>query len=371
MGPAEELADTQRCQLIDELANLVDNTPVNSATWACLWFGDIERIRELVHVLKLNKDVEDIVHTSVTSYLRSDSATNMLKAWAMLYDPETSENLDHKGDDKEDDTKFKEATSRKRRRDASRSRSPSKIPRLTCGNMSDTLAQEETENILLPDINTGSTTKATSSSDDDCEETAERLCCERDQKACLLTGFREPLEIGYICPFSFDQHKETDNLFWKTQHFFWSKERVNAWKQEVLGPNGTQVCSNSVCFVNLALSLWENARFALRPLALSEDRKRLTVEFHWLPAHAYRRSRLINTRPDAFPINLSSYIVGGKDAAMLFDIHTKSELRSGDKLTFLTSDPDGHPLPSMELLQMQWILNRVLALSGVAEPRYK
>lgn len=47
----------------------------------------------------------------------------------------------------------------------------------------------------------------------------------------------------------------------------------------------------------------------------------------------------------------------------LFDCDTERIIKSGEKITLQTDDP----LPSMELLEMQWILNRVKTISGAAD----
>jgi hypothetical protein len=39
---------------------------------------------------------------------------------------------------------------------------------------------------------------------------------------------------------------------------------------------------------------------------------------------------------------------------------------SGETFTFTTKDPKNLPLPSMELLEMQWLLQRLVAMSGAA-----
>jgi hypothetical protein len=41
-------------------------------------------------------------------------------------------------------------------------------------------------------------------------------------------------------------------------------------------------------------------------------------------------------------------------------------MSSGDLVIFQTKDPENLPLPSWDLLQMQWILNRIGAISGAA-----
>jgi hypothetical protein len=40
---------------------------------------------------------------------------------------------------------------------------------------------------------------------------------------------------------------------------------------------------------------------------------------------------------------------------------------SGDIFTLTTNDPEKRPLPSMELLEMQWILQRLMGMCGSAE----
>jgi hypothetical protein len=44
-------------------------------------------------------------------------------------------------------------------------------------------------------------------------------------------------------------------------------------------------------------------------------------------------------------------------------------IRSGDEIYLETNDPEGLPLPDWRILDMQWILHRVTALSAAAEPR--
>ncbi|KAF7133739.1 hypothetical protein CNMCM5793_005093 [Aspergillus hiratsukae] len=48
----------------------------------------------------------------------------------------------------------------------------------------------------------------------------------------------------------------------------------------------------------------------------------------------------------------------------LWDCDTEKMIISGHDIIFKTEDPDAYPLPSKKILELQWILNRVLALSG-------
>lgn len=51
----------------------------------------------------------------------------------------------------------------------------------------------------------------------------------------------------------------------------------------------------------------------------------------------------------------------------LYNCYQNKEVRSGDVITLVTENPETHPLPSFELLEMQWILHRVAAISGAVD----
>ncbi|OJJ51557.1 hypothetical protein ASPZODRAFT_416978 [Penicilliopsis zonata CBS 506.65] len=51
----------------------------------------------------------------------------------------------------------------------------------------------------------------------------------------------------------------------------------------------------------------------------------------------------------------------------LFDGLTDRIIKSGDIITFRTDDPDNHPLPSYELLEVQCFLYRIAAIRGAAD----
>lgn len=48
------------------------------------------------------------------------------------------------------------------------------------------------------------------------------------------------------------------------------------------------------------------------------------------------------------------------------DCQSRSIIRSDDILTFTTPDPKKWPLASVQLLHMQWLLNRLVAITGAA-----
>ena len=53
----------------------------------------------------------------------------------------------------------------------------------------------------------------------------------------------------------------------------------------------------------------------------------------------------------------------------MYNVLTDKKIRSGDEICLETNDPDRLSLPDWRLLEMQWILHPVTALSGAAEPR--
>ncbi|PYI02620.1 hypothetical protein BO78DRAFT_287866, partial [Aspergillus sclerotiicarbonarius CBS 121057] len=333
-GPADELVNNRRVVLINELAKAMQDVKVDSATWAILWFADIERIQE--HI--------DIINTAGVSRDKSASWNAAAEEKRRI-----AENI---------------------RGPNSRSQSPTKLPRPVDRTKSQSKDgnKHAKEAASQSEINTPIKGRSTSSSPNKTvrSEVAKRLCDERDRNTCLITHFREPIEIAHIYPFSLGSRTTVEkSAFWGVLRNYWFKEMVNSWEAEVM--RTTEICSNLMSLVNIVHKLWEKARFALRPVGISEDRKTLTVQFFWLPTYRYRHKVSINSQPTAFPTNHSSCTVAGEEAAKLFDLEKESKIQCGDQLLFHTSDPEKYPLPSEKLLHMQWILHRVLALSGAAE----
>ncbi|RAK90295.1 hypothetical protein BO79DRAFT_227213 [Aspergillus costaricaensis CBS 115574] len=308
-SPARELFEPKRHGLIAQLVCAAKLTKLDSITWACLWFADFSKLESLVPSCERNSPYGYIVHRDLS---KSEDKTQVIDAWAVS---RPKEELEKAYEDEESDTEGP----------------PIKKRRLT-------LKTEESP----------------SSADEAATHLANKLCTERDNATCVVTGCRDPVEIAHILPNGLAR-KETQAIreFWVPLHRFWSQERVMAWMNQAAGPEGTETCSNFLCMTDMAHKLWKTARFALET----------AVQFYWLPVYNYR-SRIPATEvPRRMSRKLSGTTVDGKET-MLFNIATNKKLCSGDILTFKTNDPNSHPLPSMELLDMQWVLNRVLALSG-------
>jgi hypothetical protein len=111
---------------------------------------------------------------------------------------------------------------------------------------------------------------------------------------------------------------------------------------------------------------------ALKPLELSPDKTSLTLEVHWLRNRRVAESPLGNpiTPPPVDLLQMPSLALTPNDVANGFwfvDVRTGDRIYSGHKVTLTTDDPDERPLPSWELLDMQWVLQRLSAISGAAE----
>lgn len=106
---------------------------------------------------------------------------------------------------------------------------------------------------------------------------------------------------------------------------------------------------------------------------LTPDRKRLTVEFFWLPTRVSSDFSSASHVPTCFKAEADcTYKSDGSEGALIFKPadptrRTGVRIESGDTFDLMTDDPVTRPLPSRELLEMQWILHRVRALKGAAD----
>jgi hypothetical protein len=143
---------------------------------------------------------------------------------------------------------------------------------------------------------------------------------------------------------------------------FWSTERVNIWFHAVFStPARTEVCQNLLCLCPNAHAYWERAYFALKPIRISDDKKRLDVQFFWLSLNPHV------PRIDILQAPSLSAPDHGPNLTRLFNHETISQICSGDEISLETDDPVLRPLPDFRLLEMQWFLHRVTAMSGAAE----
>jgi hypothetical protein len=108
----------------------------------------------------------------------------------------------------------------------------------------------------------------------------------------------------------------------------------------------------------------ERAYFTLEPKEISNDKKRLIVKFYWLPRYQHFDKVDILYSP-----SIPEDGDGENHGVGLWNLSTKKQICSGDEIYLETKDPERLPLPDLRILEMQWMLHRVTALSAAAEPR--
>ena len=108
---------------------------------------------------------------------------------------------------------------------------------------------------------------------------------------------------------------------------------------------------------------WNKGLFALKPLSLSVDETVMKVQFFWQPRYGHNPGDLIGLLTDT----ISSEGLNGVDEDIFLCRRAGTSpayLCSGDCFTLTTDDPIERPLPNMDLLEMQWNLQRTLGMSG-------
>lgn len=112
-------------------------------------------------------------------------------------------------------------------------------------------------------------------------------------------------------------------------------------------------------------SWWDKAKYALKPLTRTDNE--ITVQFHWLrPSGLKPADRIMNDGKDL----LSKAGLGQPNGSAAWGTrlcHRKSGLPIKTGQTFVITAKDPSDLPSFELLELQWDLLRVCAISGAAD----
>jgi len=157
--------------------------------------------------------------------------------------------------------------------------------------------------------------------------------------------------------------------FWGLLRVFWEDERVDSWKREIFPDpskpeTGVEACFNLICLNAHAHDLWTKRLFALKPLEISDD-KELTVQFFWQPQYDHKPQ----DRIDLLTQLKSSKGLHSIEEDYFLTYHRDGrpeDIESGQIFKITTENPEKYPLPSWELLQMQWFLQRLVAMSGAA-----
>lgn len=188
-----------------------------------------------------------------------------------------------------------------------------------------------------------------------------------------MTGLRDP-EAAHIFPFAATSNKEKRQSI-DTLLAFWGHEKFDSWRALCDDRGITESPKNMVCINEQMHSWWGAARFALKPITSTD--KAVTVQFHWLRKSVYRPRNVIGN-PLHRQDEIMSRLCGGNNnnvnewgeegaegaGAMLAHRRSGLPIRTGQLFTIQAESPQY--LPSMELLELQWNLLRVAALSGAS-----
>jgi hypothetical protein len=162
--------------------------------------------------------------------------------------------------------------------------------------------------------------------------------------------------------------------FWQSLAIFWGEDQINKWKNTIF-PDGVGVgvggCFNLITLSSDAHDMWNRGLFAFKPLELSPDRKTLTVQFFWQIPGKYKIDSevdLLTETPSSEGLDTVGEDTVGDGYYLPRPRNDRSISRicSGETFTFTTKDPENLPLPSLELLKMQWVLQRLVGMSGAA-----
>ncbi|KAL4817234.1 hypothetical protein BDW67DRAFT_32738 [Aspergillus spinulosporus] len=188
------------------------------------------------------------------------------------------------------------------------------------------------------------------------------LCKTRDGNRCVITKANVHLhadssdavsdadvKVTHLVPISLEGGKCIKNApFWNTLRLFFSDRKVDNW---IAATRVTTDTSNMICLSKDAAQALGNARYALKPRRLNARRTEIETEFFTLPNGYHSGKRDILTRP-------------------LLDRAGKEGEGVCVSVRLISQNSRVYELPSWEILELTWHMNRVAALSGVGNGKY-
>ena len=198
---------------------------------------------------------------------------------------------------------------------------------------------------------------------------------ERDGYKCVITGTRKLYQTTPIFPASTASSRLQDSLdapsIWRFADVFWGKSTTERWKRAVFSDpkqpdSPVNDCSNLICLRRDLRSAWSSGLFALRPVWVSEDMTEMEIEFYWQPKPDHKLYDLV----DVIKEPVSGKNVNSVDR-LIVAVGKRGEptyraIESGYRFRMTTDDPVLRPLPSFDLLDMQWHFTRLTSLSAMA-----
>lgn len=170
------------------------------------------------------------------------------------------------------------------------------------------------------------------------------------------------VRVAHIYPYSLNTQVRKHQFF-ATLRAFWPREQVDNWMQLVSGPKGSEAIQNLICLSPTAHRMHGRGCFALEFIEENEEKSKSVTRFHWLKTAIPEKTIDILEPPSLstdFPPDYGLYMYQNTS-------NDGSHVHSGQEIHLETPDPINLPLPHSSLLELQWLMNRVLALSGAAE----
>lgn len=200
----------------------------------------------------------------------------------------------------------------------------------------------------------------------DCQGLCSTEAAKRDAGVCVFKR-SAPMVTAHIYP-DFNQKDPHAMIFWDLISIFWPRGKIRLWKELV--SHGPDACFNSIYISPEIHRMWRMGVFALRPLEYNAMMTELEVEWHWQPKQEH-------SIYDSVPLNKLPLSSSGLDSTKAksnqpiyllveFSPEVIRRVKTGDRFVFKTENPEHLPLPSKDLLEFQFHLQRIVSIAGAA-----
>ncbi|KAK4149251.1 hypothetical protein C8A00DRAFT_47097 [Chaetomidium leptoderma] len=183
---------------------------------------------------------------------------------------------------------------------------------------------------------------------------------ERDGHICVFSGMSDPA-AAHIFPFATSKNRNFAYLN-EMLAYFWDSKTSFTWRRMFESPAITQSAKNGISMSHQIHFWFDNARFALKPLR--ETPEGVVVQWHWLKRSILKP--LVYVHPDHDILLQAGVTDHGQNWGDNL-AHRKSGVTIRTGQTFLLRAEKPEDMPSWDLLEMQWNLLRIAAISGAAD----
>lgn len=183
------------------------------------------------------------------------------------------------------------------------------------------------------------------------------------------------MKFARIIPFELNGRTLPKDV-WDVLWLFWG-DKVAKW-QEALGVQfndpriTTEKVSNMLTLSPNMHGPWEDSWCAFRPISINNEKTSMEIKVHWI-AIDKKADQLGNNTDEIELLQaprpfLDEDFLRKRDSRIdglcQWHVEKRRPLEDGEVITVTTDDPVKRPLPSMELLELQWILTRIAAMQG-------